>query len=62
MGNVSLPFGITVFALGGLAPEVPLYTIFRGVWPYLIAMVVSMVLLIVFPPISLWLPSIMMGK
>jgi C4-dicarboxylate transporter DctM subunit len=62
MGNVSPPFGITVFAIGGLAPEVPLYTIFRGVWPYLYAMIVAMIILIIFPQISLWLPSIMMGK
>jgi C4-dicarboxylate transporter, DctM subunit len=62
MGNVSPPFGITVFAIGGLAPEVPLYTIFRGVWPYLYAMIVAMIILIIFPQISLWLPGIMMGK
>jgi C4-dicarboxylate transporter DctM subunit len=62
MGNVSPPFGITVFAIGGLVPDVPLYTIFRGVWPYLYAMIIAMIILIVFPQISLWLPGIMMGK
>jgi len=62
IGNVSPPFGITVFAVGGLVQDVPLYTIFRGAWSYIISMVIVMIILIIFPQIALWLPGMMVVK
>jgi TRAP-type C4-dicarboxylate transport system permease large subunit len=59
MGNVTPPVGIVVYAVGGLVKDVPLFTIFRGVWPFLYAMLIAMVILVVFPQISTWLPSMM---
>jgi TRAP-type C4-dicarboxylate transport system permease large subunit len=41
---------------------VPMYTVFRGIMPFLIAMVIGMVVLIAFPQISLWLPRTMLGR
>jgi C4-dicarboxylate transporter DctM subunit len=61
MGNISPPFGIVVFALSGMVPDVPMVTIFRGIMPFLIATLVGLAILIAFPQISLWLPS-MMGR
>ncbi len=59
IGMITPPVGITVFAISGMVKDVPLYTIFRGIWPFFYAMVASMVILIAFPQISLWLPSLM---
>jgi hypothetical protein len=42
-----------------LLPEVPTHTIFRGVLPFMLADVVRLGILIAFPAISLWLPSLM---
>ena len=59
IGNVSPPFGIVCFALAGMVRDVPLFTIFRGVLPFVLAMLVCLVLLVAFPQIALWLPSMM---
>ena len=59
MGNISPPFGIIVFAIGGAVKEVPLFTIFRGALPFLAAMAVGLILVIIFPEIALLLPNLM---
>ena len=61
MGNISPPFGIVVFALSGMVPDVPMYTIFKGILPFLLATLVGLAILIAFPQIALWLPG-MMGR
>jgi tripartite ATP-independent transporter DctM subunit len=58
MGLVTPPVGLDVFILSG-AIDVPLFTIFRGVLPFLLAMIVGIILLAVFPQIALFLPSTM---
>jgi TRAP-type C4-dicarboxylate transport system permease large subunit len=45
--------------ISGIARDVPMYTIFRGIWPFFVAMVLCMFLLIVFPQIALFLPATM---
>lgn len=59
IGNITPPVGIVVFAVGGMVKEVPLYTIFRGTYPFLYAMIIALVILVAFPRISLWLPGMM---
>jgi tripartite ATP-independent transporter DctM subunit len=61
MGNISPPVGIVVFALSGMVRDVPLFTIFRGVFPFLGAMLVCLIILIIFPQIALWLPGMMIA-
>ena len=59
IGNISPPVGIVVYTVAGLVRDVPLFTIFRGVWPFFFAMLAAMVLLVIFPQISLVLPNLM---
>ncbi len=59
MGLISPPVGINVFIVKSVAPSVPLGQIFRGVLPFWVAMMVTLVLLIAFPQISLILPNTM---
>ena len=59
MGLIAPPVGMNVFVIKGVAPEVPLQTIYRGIWPFLGADVVCAILLVVFPQIALFLPSFM---
>jgi C4-dicarboxylate transporter DctM subunit len=56
---ITPPIGMNVFVIGGIAKDVPLETIFRGIAPFLIALGVCLVILILFPEISLFLPSFM---
>ncbi len=59
LGLISPPVGINVFVVKGLVPDVPLSTVFRGIWPFAAAMVVGIILLTVFPQIALYLPNSM---
>jgi C4-dicarboxylate transporter, DctM subunit len=59
LGLITPPIGMNVFVIKGIAREVPLYTIFRGVTPFIVAQIILIVVLIAFPGIALWLPSTM---
>ena len=58
IGLISPPVGMNLFVLNALLPKVGLGSIFRGCWPFVLVMVVALGLLIAFPQISLWLPSL----
>ena len=52
------PFGIIIFILHGLAPDVRLGTMYRGVVPFLVADFLVLVLLTLFPELAMWLPHL----
>jgi len=54
---ITPPFGMNVFVLRGLLPEVSTATIFRGVMPFVVADIVRLAVLVMVPAISLWLPQ-----
>lgn len=57
MGLVTPPVGMNVFVIKGVAGDVPIGTIYRGVIPFIIIMVVTVIILVVFPQIALFLPG-----
>jgi len=57
LGMITPPIGINVFVLHGMAKDLPLKTIFKGVTPFLLADLARLLLLLAFPPICLWLPQ-----
>jgi TRAP-type C4-dicarboxylate transport system permease large subunit len=57
MGAITPPVGINVYVGKGIAPDVPLQKIFKGIFPFLCALVIVEVLLIVFPRIVTYLPG-----
>ena len=59
VGLISPPVGLTVFVVQSQNPDVPLHKIFRGVMPFLYADCVLLLVLVVFPPVAMWLPSMM---
>jgi C4-dicarboxylate transporter DctM subunit len=61
IGLITPPIGLNVFVIGGVARDVPLYDIFRGILPFLAADIVCVTLLVAFPQISLFLPNTMFG-
>lgn len=61
MGLISPPVGMNVFIVKGVAPDVPINTIFRGIWPFWFAMLVALIILLIFPEIALFLPDSMFG-
>ena len=61
IGGLIPPVAIYVFILGNIT-GIPFKTIYKGVVPFLSALVLALVILFVFPQIALWLPNLMMGK
>jgi tripartite ATP-independent transporter DctM subunit len=59
MSLITPPVGINVFIISGVARDVPMYTIFRGIFPFWVAMVVCIILLVLFPQVALFLPGTM---
>jgi len=57
-GVISPPVGVNVFVVKGIALNVPLETIFKGILPFLAAIIIVMIILIIFPQISTYLPSL----
>lgn len=62
MGLISPPVGINVFVVKGLVPNVPMGQIFRGIFPFWIAMLLCICLLVAFPEIALFIPNTMIGR
>ncbi|MEE2859694.1 MAG: TRAP transporter large permease [Pseudomonadota bacterium] len=57
-GMITPPIGMNVFVLRGvLGGEIRLQDIDRGVWPFVMADLMRLTLLIAFPVIALWLPN-----
>ncbi len=58
LGSISPPIGLTVFILGGIT-GVSVNKIFRGVMPFLVVTIVIIVLIVIFPSLATFLPSLM---
>ncbi len=58
MGVISPPEGVNVFVIKAIAPDVPLQSIFKGVLPFLAAMLVCAIIIMIFPIIATFLPSL----
>ncbi len=61
IGGIIPPIAIYVFILGNIT-GIPFKTIYKGVVPFLSALVVALAVLFLFPQIALWLPNMLMGK
>ena len=58
MGVISPPVGVNVYVVSGIERDLPLQTVFKGSLPFLVCLVVAAAILVAFPSISLWLPSL----
>jgi C4-dicarboxylate transporter DctM subunit len=58
MGVITPPVGVNVYVIKGIAPDIPLGTIFKGIFPFLVAILVCTGILILFPRIALILPEL----
>lgn len=59
MGMITPPVGINVFVLKGVARDLPLEVIFKGITPFLVADICHVALLVAVPQLATFLPSLM---
>ncbi|SNZ09247.1 TRAP transporter large permease [Cohaesibacter gelatinilyticus] len=62
MGLISPPIGVNVFIVKSVVPDVKIETIFAGIMPFWIAMIVTLTLLVFMPEIALLLPNAMFSN
>jgi tripartite ATP-independent transporter DctM subunit len=59
LGMITPPVGMNVFIMKGVAGNVPMYDIFRGLFPFVLAMAICVAIIVAFPQIALFLPTTM---
>jgi tripartite ATP-independent transporter DctM subunit len=59
-GLITPPMGLNIFTVAGVAKDIPVETIFRGVTPFLLAIFAVVFMITVFPKLALLLPAMML--
>ena len=63
MGVITPPVGINVYVVYGVAKniieDIRLESIFKGIFPFLLAVILGVIILMIFPQIILYLPNLM---
>lgn len=59
MAVITPPVGLNLYVIKGIAPDLPLGAIIRGALPFVAVEAFAILMLILFPAIALWLPSLM---
>jgi tripartite ATP-independent transporter DctM subunit len=59
LGCITPPVGMNVFVVAGVAKDVPMSTIFKGIFPFVVVELLLIALLVIFPEIALLLPNAM---
>ncbi len=59
IGMITPPVGINAYIMKGIAKDVPLSTVFKGIFPFLIADFARLITLIAFPALTLFLPELL---
>ena len=55
---ITPPFGYNLFLMRGLAPkEITLIDIYKSIWPFVIMIIMTIALIMLFPQIATWLPN-----
>jgi len=57
LGVITPPVGSNVYVVKGIAPQIPLEHIFKGIYPFIFSLIITSLLVILFPKIALFLPN-----
>lgn len=59
LGLITPPIGINVFVVKSAVPDVNIWTVFRGVWPFVLAMLAALIIVLLVPQTATYLPGLM---
>ena len=62
LGGLTPPVGLNCFYMKGFCKDVPLHKIFSGVWPFVISIVIVIFIIMAFPSLTTWLPTLFYGN
>ena len=58
MGVITPPVGVNVFVIKAIAPEIPIQLIYKGIFPFLVAIILLCIIVLFVPGIATFLPSL----
>ena len=58
LGALTPPVGLNLFTMKGMAPDIPIGTIYRGALPFVLAAIVAIAIVFLLPSLATWLPGI----
>jgi C4-dicarboxylate transporter DctM subunit len=61
VGLIHPPVGMNLFVIQAQAPDLKILSIYRGIVPFLVAPLILIVLMFLFPQLALWLPKALYG-
>jgi len=61
LGLITPPVGMNVFVISAMARDTPMIDTFRGVMPFFAAELLRVVVILMFPALTLWLPGLLSG-
>lgn len=61
IGLITPPVGLNLYVINGIVPDIPLTTVLKGAFPFVICMVLAIVILSFVPELATWLPDAVMG-
>ena len=61
VGLIHPPVGLNLFVIQAHAPDIKITSIYRGIVPFLLAPLILIILMFLFPSIALWLPRVLYG-
>jgi len=56
---ITPPVGLNLFVIKGVVEDATLFDVFRGTLPFMILMLATLILIILFPQLSIWLPFLL---
>ena len=59
MGMITPPFGLNIFVINAMAPDVPMTDTFKGVLPFVASDIVRVGIILLFPATTLYLPGML---
>jgi tripartite ATP-independent transporter DctM subunit len=59
MGMITPPVGVNAFVAKGIAKDVPLEVVFKGVWPFFLSQIICLAFCLVVPQFVLFLPNML---
>ena len=57
---ITPPVGLNLYVIQAMFPDADLLQVFRGTWPFMVLLFLTLVLVLMFPPLSTWLPRTVM--
>ena len=61
LGSITPPVGICLFVIAARVPEVPLSSLMKNIWPYVVGTVIATIIVMYVPQLATWLPNLMIG-